>query len=627
MNSRAETRADLNARQAKSIDSKQPSVSITTSRSVSELRNRYDNVILPSTKKVSPATSAPPLSVVANHELSIPPPSPISTTPAASTSSSAINSPSTTDSSSTSLAISDSSNRVSSPKLPTNAYGADSNTGELSNNRVKLLNYAIDNSPPSRLEASKDTRRNISESPIKTEAGCRDGDSKPDTIEKTSKSILRSTSNVLASENSDRVALSLNINKTSDSRQRPQSSRGRETGNMYSSPPAVPPKSSLPSSPRANLPNSKPANSKPPLPNTSEPGLSSANGKQTLPPPPPQNIYGSRRAGTPLQVIVVGGGIGGLSAAYTLSQGGHAVTVLEAAKRLGEVGAGLQVSPNVSKLLTRWGCGEPVITNERKSLNNSHDNNLKPSDLEYKINERLSTCAVEPEALVFRRYNDGAVVGRSEWGEKVRKEFGAPYLHMHRADLHRILLDNVRASSSSSTQEEDHLRGGEGRVTFRLNSRVQRIDPFPSSERNKVAVELKSGEVYEGDFIVGADGVHSLVRESVVGRLDLAQRTGDAAYRAVISTERMLSLSYELDALEQQEGTQKGEGAQIRQLIETPEMTTWMGPGRHIMAYCIRAKQEYNLVMLYPDDGAEESYTAEGSIEKMIAEFENFEPR
>ena len=86
MNSRAETRADLNARQAKSIDSKQPSVSITTSRSVSELRNRYDNVISPSTKKVSPATSAPPLSVVANHELSIPPPSPISTTPAASTS-------------------------------------------------------------------------------------------------------------------------------------------------------------------------------------------------------------------------------------------------------------------------------------------------------------------------------------------------------------------------------------------------------------------------------------------------------------------------------------------------------------------------------------------------------------
>jgi len=66
---------------------------------------------------------------------------------------------------------------------------------------------------------------------------------------------------------------------------------------------------------------------------------------------------------------------------------------------------------------------------------------------------------------------------------------------------------------------------------------------------------------------------------------------------------------------------------ELRPFVETPEMTAWMAPGRHLMAYCIRAKKEYNLVLLHPDNGSVESWTEEGSGDKMRADFADFEPR
>ncbi|OCH87107.1 FAD/NAD-P-binding domain-containing protein [Obba rivulosa] len=264
----------------------------------------------------------------------------------------------------------------------------------------------------------------------------------------------------------------------------------------------------------------------------------------------------SQKAPLQLHIIVVGCGMGGLAAAHCLAEAGHKITLLESAPEIGEVGAGIQVSPNVSRLLIRWGIGDA-----------------------------LEKVAVRPEAIVLRRYATGERVGYTRWGEKM-EEYGAPYYHIHRADYHKLLYDLAAP-----------------KMTLRLDATVVAVDPEAPS------VTLKSGEVVHGDLIVGADGIKSLVQTVVIGKVNPAEPTGDAAYRAVIPADLMLA------------------DPELKPFIDTPEMTGWMAPGRHLMAYCIRAKREFNMVLLHPDDGSVESWSAEGSAEKMRKDFADFEPR
>ncbi|KAL5512455.1 hypothetical protein ACEPAG_3108 [Sanghuangporus baumii] len=272
--------------------------------------------------------------------------------------------------------------------------------------------------------------------------------------------------------------------------------------------------------------------------------------------------YYGQEASLRLHILVIGCGLGGLAAAHCLTQAGHEVTIIEAAKRISEVGAGIQVSPNVTRLLERWG-----------------------------LKDRLAEVGVEPESIVFRRYDNGNIVGRSHWGEVMRRRHGAPYYHVHRADLHDLIYDTAIASP---------------RVKLRLSSTVSTVDPTPKPQ---VSVTLTSGEVISGDIIVGADGVKSIVRTVVLGRPDKAEPTGDAAYRAIIPTSLML------------------EDPELKPFVDSPEMTAWMAPRRHLMAYCIRGKKEFNLVMIHPDGGSVESWTAEGSAEKLREDFADYDPR
>lgn len=237
-------------------------------------------------------------------------------------------------------------------------------------------------------------------------------------------------------------------------------------------------------------------------------------------------LYGGRTASCSLEVLIIGCGLGGLAAAYTLSQAGHHVTLIEAAKRLADVGAGIQMSPNASRLLIRWGLGD--ILEEK---------------------------GVQPEGIVFRRYADGQVVGYSRWGDSMRKEHGAPYYHVHRADLFNMVFDLAKKSEN---------------VTMRLACTVTSVSPTPDAD-GKVSVTTANGEVFSGDLIIGADGVKSVVRGIVTGHPghDPAEPTGDAAYRAIVPTELLLK------------------DPELKPFVETPEMTAWMGPGRHLMGYCI----------------------------------------
>lgn len=269
-------------------------------------------------------------------------------------------------------------------------------------------------------------------------------------------------------------------------------------------------------------------------------------------------LYPGRRASLSLEVVVVGCGLGGVAAAYCLAQAGHKVTVLDAALTIGEIGAGIQVSPNLTRLLIRWG-----------------------------LRKRLEEVAVKPEGLDFRRWCTGETVAWTMWGNTLEEEYGAPYYHIHRADFHRMLYELV-----------------EPQCTIRTNCRVVSMDT------SKPTLTLESGEVVHADLVIGADGVKSTLRQYVVGGPDQARPTGDAAYRAIIPTGKLL------------------QDPDLRPLVEKSEMVGWMGPRRHIMAYNIRAKREYNVVMVHPDDDdGEESWTAKGSTDKMRAEFVGWEPR
>ena len=227
-------------------------------------------------------------------------------------------------------------------------------------------------------------------------------------------------------------------------------------------------------------------------------------------------LYGGRTAAHQLHILIVGCGMGGLAAAHCLGKAGHKVTLFESAAAIGEVGAGIQVTPNVSRLLQRWGAGPA-----------------------------LEAVGVRPEAIVLRRYDTGERVGYTLWAD-MEEKYGAPYYHIHRADLHKLLYDLAAPF-----------------MTLRLKATVVSVDPEAPS------VTLQSGEVVHGDLIVGADGVKSLVQQVVLGYTNPADPTGDAVYRAIVPSEVLLN------------------DPELKEFVDVPEMTGWMGPGRHIMAYNI----------------------------------------
>ncbi|MCA6297497.1 MAG: FAD-dependent monooxygenase, partial [Phenylobacterium sp.] len=115
-------------------------------------------------------------------------------------------------------------------------------------------------------------------------------------------------------------------------------------------------------------------------------------------------------AGAPLSAIVVGAGVGGLTAALALARAGLSVTVVEQAQALGEVGAGLQVSPNATRVLFNLG-----------------------------LEAELSALAFRPEAVEARGWRRGQEMSRAPLGERAQERYGFPYFHMHRADLISVL--------------------------------------------------------------------------------------------------------------------------------------------------------------------------------------------
>jgi salicylate hydroxylase len=194
-----------------------------------------------------------------------------------------------------------------------------------------------------------------------------------------------------------------------------------------------------------------------------------------------------------LAIAVIGGGIGGLAAAAALLEAGFDVHVYEQAKALGEVGAGINIGPNASRLLHRLG-----------------------------LTERLSACGVKPDSFDQRRWDDGRLLLRAPLGALVEDNFGAPHYAFHRADLHRALVSALPA---------DRVHLG-----CRFKHLVDRDDG--------IEAQFEDGTSISADVLIGADGIHSAVRHALLGP-EHPRFTGCVAYRGLVPAERLGHLNLE----------------------------------------------------------------------------------
>jgi salicylate hydroxylase len=236
-----------------------------------------------------------------------------------------------------------------------------------------------------------------------------------------------------------------------------------------------------------------------------------------------------------MTIAIIGAGIGGLTAAVSLLRHGHDVTVFEQAPALGEIGAGVQIGPNGIKVLRALGLDGAVI-------------------------ER----SVEPGAHVLRGWKNGETLFETRIRGVFQDKFGAGYYQIHRADLHAILAREVPAA---------HIR---------LNAKAVAV----RNEGDRAVVRFADGSEAGFAAVIGADGIHSIVREGLLGR-DTPRFTGNVCWRGTVAADALPA------------------GLIAR------DVNVWLGPHGHIVHYYVRGGTLVNFVAITEaDDWRQESWSA-----------------
>ena len=246
------------------------------------------------------------------------------------------------------------------------------------------------------------------------------------------------------------------------------------------------------------------------------------------------------------EVLIAGAGLGGLTTALALIQRGHRVRLYEQASELKEVGAGVQIGSNGSRLLISLG-----------------------------LREAMERVVCVPLGREFRLWSTGQRWRSFDLGETAVQRFGAPYWMVHRGDFHAVLLDAVRKA------DPEAIHPGSACVGF-------------EQDAGRATIRLANGETATGDVLIGADGVHSKVRQQMFGD-GRAEFTGIMVWRGLVPMERLPDHQQQLVG------------------------NNWLGVGGHVVTYPLRRGEILNFVAaIERDDWRVESWTEPGTTEECL---------
>ena len=247
-------------------------------------------------------------------------------------------------------------------------------------------------------------------------------------------------------------------------------------------------------------------------------------------------------------ILIAGGGIGGLAAALAAAEAGQATTVFERAPQFGEVGAGLQLAANGVAVLKRFG-----------------------------VMDRINDFAVYPKRLVLKDAFTGEELTALDLGEEYQERYGAPYIVLHRSDLHKVLLEACEASPLVSLYTDTEIMSAE-------------------ETTDGVYLTNQRGEKIKGKAIIGADGIRSNVRKTFSH--DEPVNSKYVAYRGTLPID-VVSEDAEMD-----------------------DVIMWVGPNLHVVQYCVRRGELYNQVVVFKSPTWTPESTEWGTPEEMYQVFE-----